>query len=143
MTFIRNIWFGISTGCTVFVAASLIGYWSIGQLFLEAVLDNFVQHITGSIIVGLACILPSHIYKIDRLTLLQQSAFHFFIAIGTFFVVAFSLKWIPTLSMKITLLSLLFSILLFVIIWFIFYFHSQAEVKKMKDKIKNHSHLIP
>ena len=139
MNIIKNIGFGISMGCTVFVLVNLIGYWSIGNSFIEAVIDNFAQHVTGSIIIGLACILPSYIYKIERLTFLQQSAFHFFIAIGIFIVVAFSLKWIPTFSIKLTLILLLFSVFLFSLVWLLFYLHSQSEVKKMKDKIINHS----
>ncbi|QDQ02892.1 DUF3021 domain-containing protein [Lysinibacillus fusiformis] len=135
MNIFKSIGFGISMGCTVFVTVNLIGYWINGDLFLEAVMSNFPQQVLGSVIVGIACILPSHFYRIERLTFLQQSASHFFIAISIFIVVAFTLKWIPTFSIKITILLLLFSVLLFVLVWLLFYLHSQSEVKKMKKKI--------
>ncbi|UZM97652.1 hypothetical protein OL548_21520 [Lysinibacillus sp. MHQ-1] len=32
----------------------------------------------GSVTVGIACILPSYVYRTERLTFLQQSACHFF-----------------------------------------------------------------
>ncbi|OMC86520.1 hypothetical protein BK128_10675 [Viridibacillus sp. FSL H7-0596] len=139
MNIFKSLGFGISTGCTVFVTVNLIGYWIKGDLFLDAVLASFPQQVLGSIIVGIACILPSYIYRIERLTFLQQSACHFFISIGTFIVVAFSLKWIPTFSIKLTILLLLFNVLIFALVWLLFYFYSQSEVKKMKKKIIVHT----
>jgi len=135
MNILKSLGFGISMGCSVFVSVNLIGYWIKGELFLEAIMSNYPQQVLGSIIVGIACILPSYIYRIERLTFLQQSACHFFIAIGTFIVVAFSLKWIPTFSIKISILLLLFNVLIFTLVWLLFYFYSQSEVKKMKKKI--------
>ena len=135
MNILKSLGFGISMGCTVFVSVNLIGYWIKGELFLEAIMSYYPQQVLGSIIVGIACILPSYIYRIERLTFLQQSACHFFIAIGTFIVVAFSLKWIPTFSIKISILLLLFNVLIFTLVWLLFYFYSQSEVKKMKKKI--------
>ncbi|MFJ7953617.1 DUF3021 domain-containing protein [Lysinibacillus sp. NPDC096418] len=135
MNFFKNLWFGISMGCAVFVFVNLIGYWLKGDLFLEAVMSNFPQQVFESIIVGIACILPSYIYKAERLTFLQQSACHFVIAIGTFIAVAFSLKWLPTFSIKLTSLLLLVNIVIFALVWLLFYLYSQSEVKKMKEKI--------
>lgn len=135
MNFFKNLGFGISMGCTVFVFVNLIGYWLQGDLFLEAVLSNFPQQVFGSMIVGVACILPSYIYRTERLTFLQQSACHFFIAIATFIAVAFSLKWLPTFSIKLTILLLLVNIFIFALVWLLFYVYSQSEVQKMKKKI--------
>ena len=135
MNILKSLGFGISMGCTVFVFVNLIGYWIKGELFLEAIMSNYPQQVLGSIIVGIACILPSYIYRIERLTFLQQSACHFFIAIGTFIVVAFSLKWIPTFSIKISILLLLFNVVIFTLVWLLFYFYSQSEVIKMMKKI--------
>lgn len=78
MNIFKSLGFGISMGCTVFVTVNLIGYWIKGDLFLDAVMATFPQQVLGSIIVGIACILPSYIYRIERLTFLQQSACHFF-----------------------------------------------------------------
>lgn len=135
MKIIKHIGFGISMGCTVFVMGCLIGYWIAGDFFLEVVMSNYTQQVIGSVVVGLGCILPTHIYKIDRLTFLQQSLCHFFIAIVIFIVTAFLLKWIPIFSIKLTLLLLLFSVFLFAVVWLLFYLHAQSEVKKMKKKI--------
>ncbi|MFY0521572.1 DUF3021 family protein [Lysinibacillus sp. UGB7] len=57
-------------------------------------------------------------------------------------VVAFSLKWIPTFSIKLTILLLLFNVLIFAFVWLLFYFYSQTEVKKMKKKIIEHTDNI-
>ena len=141
MNIFKSLGIGISMGCTVFVFFNLIGYWIKGKLFLEAVMSNFPQQVLGSVIIGIACILPSYIYRIERLTFLQQSACHFFATIGTFIVVAFSLEWIPTFSIKLSILLLLFNVLIFTLVWLLFYFYSQSEVKKMKKKIDEQTDL--
>lgn len=135
MHFIKNVGFGISMGCTVFVVINLFGYWIFGDNFLEAVMADFIHQVLGSIIVGIACVLPSSIYKVERLTFLQQTAIHFTISIGIFLVVALLLNWIPTSSLGTTLLMLFFSILLFTISWLLFYLYNRTEAKKMNRKI--------
>jgi len=135
MHFFKNVVFGVSMGCTVFVLINLFGSWIFGDIFLEANTADFIHQALGSIIVGLACVLPSNIYQVERLTFLLQTAIHFAISIGTFIVVALSLNWLPTSSLAITMLMLFFSVLLFTLIWLLFYLYNQSEVKKMNKKI--------
>lgn len=122
-------------GCTVFVFINLFGSYIFGDIFFEAITTGFIQQSLGSIIVGLACVLPSYIYQVERLTFLLQTAIHFAISLGTFIVVALFLNWLPTSSIGITLLMLFFSVLLFTLIWVLFYLYNISEVKKMNKKI--------
>jgi len=133
--FFKNVAFGVSMGCTVFVFINLFGSWIFGDIFFEAITAGFIQQSLGSIIVGLACVLPSYIYQVERLTFLLQTAIHFAISLGTFIVVALFLNWLPTSSIGITLLMLFFSVLLFTLIWVLFYLYNKSEVKKMNKKI--------
>ncbi|KOP79381.1 hypothetical protein AMS59_07695 [Lysinibacillus sp. FJAT-14745] len=122
-------------GCTVFVFINLLGSWIFGDIFLEAIMTNFIQQSLGSIIVGLACVLPSYIYQVERLTFLLQAAIHFAISLGTFIVVALFLNWLPTSSIGVTMLMLFLSVLLFTLIWLLFYLYNKSEVKKLNRKI--------
>jgi len=133
--FFKNVAFGVSMGCTVFVFINLFGSWIFGDIFLEAITADFIQQSLGSIIVGLACVLPSYIYQVERLTFLLQTAIHFAISLGTFIVVALFLNWLPISSIGITMLMLFFSVLLFTLIWLLFYLYNKSEVKKMNKKI--------
>jgi len=133
--FFKNVAFGVSMGCTVFVFINLFGSWIFGDIFLEAITADFIQQSLGSIIVGLACVLPSYIYQVERLTFLLQTAIHFAISLGAFIVVALFLNWLPTSSIGITMLMLFFSVLLFTLIWLLFYLYNKSEVKKMNKKI--------
>ncbi|MDM5247086.1 DUF3021 domain-containing protein [Lysinibacillus sp. G4S2] len=135
MHFLKNVAFGVSMGCTVFVFINLLGYWTLGNIFLEAVMANFTQHVLGSIIVGIACALPSYFYQVERLTFLQQIAIHFAISVSTFIVVALFLNWLPTSSIGMTMFMLLLGVLLFTLIWLLFYVYNLSEAKKMNNKI--------
>ena len=135
MHFFKNVAFGVSMGCTVFVFINLFGSWIFGDIFLEAITADFIQQSLGSVIVGLACVLPSYIYQVEHLTFLLQTAIHFAISLGTFIVVALFLNWLPTSSIGITMLMLFFSVLLFTLIWLLFYLYNKSEVKKMNKKI--------
>lgn len=135
MHFFKNVAFGISMGCTVFVFINLFGSWIFGNIFFEATTANFIQQAIGSIIVGLACVLPSYIYQVEPLSFLLQTGIHFSITISTFIVVALFLNWLPTSSIAITILMLFFSVLIFTLVWLLFYLYNQSEVKKMNKKI--------
>ncbi|WP_413363608.1 DUF3021 domain-containing protein [Lysinibacillus sp. 3P01SB] len=126
---------GVSWGCTVFVFVNLIGYWLGGAVFLDAVMADFTRQAVGSMIVGVACASPAFVYQIERLSFFQQSLIHFVVGLTVFFLVAFSLNWIPTNSMSLIISVVLLNILIFTFVWFLFYLYNRLEAKKMNRKI--------
>ena len=135
MNFIKYLLYGVCWGCTVFVLTNLVGYWTVGDVFLQMVYENFMSHAIGSIIVGIGCATPSIVYQVERLTFLQQALIHFGIGLTTFFIIAFSLNWIPTNSILGVALMIVVNILIFAFVWLLFYLYNRHEVKKMNEKI--------
>lgn len=135
MKLIKYLLYGVSWGCTVFVFTNLIGYLLVGDIFLQKTTENFVGQVLGSIIVGIGCASPSIIYHVDRFTFLQQVLIHFSIGLTTFFIVAFSLKWIPTTSIFSIIIMVIINICIFTFIWFLFYLYNKNEAKKMNEKL--------
>lgn len=135
MGFLKYVASGVSWGCTVFVFINLIGYWIGGAAFLEAVMADFTHQALGSIIVGIACASPAFVYQIESLSFFWQSLIHFAIGLSVFFLVAFSLNWIPTHSISLIVSVVLLNIAIFTFIWFLFYLYNRFEAKKMNIKI--------
>lgn len=139
MNFMKYLLYGVSWGCTVFVLTNLVGYWIVGDVFLQKTYENFINHVVGSIIVGIGCATPSIVYQVERLTFLQQALIHFSIGLTTFFIAAFSLKWIPTTSIFLVVLMVVVNILIFTVVWLLFYLYNRHEVKKMNEKISEYT----
>jgi len=133
--FFKYIGLGVSWGCTVFVFMNFIGYWINGEEFLEAVIGDFTRQALGCIIVGIACASTSFIYQVERLSFLQQTLFHFVVGLSVFFIVAFSLNWIPTHSILLIIFVPILNICIFTFVWFLFYLYNSIEAKKMNEKL--------
>jgi len=103
---------------------------------LQDLLENFTIHVLGSIIIGIGNASTPIVYEIDRMRRWQQIAIHAVIGLGTFFVVAFSLGWLPTVSPIAIVFSLVSGVLIFFVIWLGFYMYSKHEVAKINYKIR-------
>ena len=81
---------------------------------------------------GIISFIGNKIIKEDNL--LKGSLLHFSIVAIYFVIVGFYLKWLP--DIKIVLLSLVFFILIYLIIWSIIYFSTKSEIEKLNEKFK-------
>ena len=61
----------------------------IGSTFLEPLMENFVMHAVGAMVVGVCCGSTSYVYKIESLSLRKQIAFHFTIGLGGYLLIAY------------------------------------------------------
>ncbi|WP_431026934.1 DUF3021 domain-containing protein [Lysinibacillus sp. LZ02] len=135
MHMMKYLLFGVSWGCTAFVFMNVIGYVIGGDAFLQVLAENYLGHVFGSILVGISCATTSIVYSIERLTFLQQTFIHFSVGLSTFFIVAFSLKWIPVTSVPSLIGIIIGNILMFTFVWFLFYLYNRHEARKMNKKI--------
>ena len=81
---------------------------------------------------GIISFIGNKIIKEDNL--LKGSLLHFSILAIYFVIVGFYLKWLP--DIKIALLSLVFFILIYLIIWSVIYFSTKSEIEKLNEKFK-------
>lgn len=66
--------------------------------------------------------------------LLRASILHFLILTIYFILVGFYLKWLPDIITA--LISLIFFILIYLIIWSVIYFSTKSEIEKLNEKLK-------
>lgn len=81
---------------------------------------------------GITSFIGDKIIKEDNL--LKASLIHFSILAIYFVIVGLYLKWLP--DIKTALLSLIFFILIYLIIWLIIYFSTKSEIEKLNKKFK-------
>ena len=81
---------------------------------------------------GIISFIGDKIIKEDNL--LKASLIHFSILAIYFVIVGLYLKWLP--DIKTALLSLIFFILIYLIIWLIIYFSTKSEIEKLNKKFK-------
>lgn len=119
----------------MFVFVNVIGYLTVGEPFLQAVMANFIEQVIGTVLIGIACALPALLYSVERLRFSQQIFLHFLIANTVSILVGVTLNWIPTNSVGIFFTYMIISICIFFLIWFGFYLANKREVQLMKEKL--------
>lgn len=81
---------------------------------------------------GIVSFIGDKIIKEDNL--LKGSLLHFLVLAIYFVIVGFYLRWLP--DIKTALLSLIFFIIIYLIIWSLIYFSTKAEIEKLNKKFK-------
>lgn len=81
---------------------------------------------------GIISFIGDKIIKEDNL--LKASLIHFSILAIYFVIVGFYLRWLP--DIKTALISLIFFVLIYLIIWALIYFSTKSEIEKLNKKFK-------
>lgn len=81
---------------------------------------------------GIMSFIGNKIIKEDNL--LKGSLLHFLLVAIYFVIIGFYLRWLP--DIKTALLSLVFFIIIYLIIWSIIYFSTKSEIEKLNKKFK-------
>ena len=133
----RSILVGIGIGNIIEIFISLaIGKLTLGvpeflngqDSLLKARIIELILY--GSF--GIMSFIGSKIIKEDNL--LRASLLHFLLVAIYFVIVGFYLRWLP--DIKTALLSLIFFIIIYLIIWSLIYFSTKAEIEKLNKKFK-------
>lgn len=135
---IRYLCYGISWGCTCFVLWCLFFAVLGREDVLSLILDDFVKHTIGSILVGIACGSTAIVYQSERLSGIAKALIHFCVGMGVFYPVALFLGWIPFYPNRIlyTVLQFLISCSIFMAIWVCFYLFNHNEAKEINHRLK-------
>lgn len=135
---IKYLCYGISWGCTCFVLWNLLFAVLGREEVLASILDGFVKHAIGSMLVGVACGSTAMIYQSERLSGIAKALIHFCVGMGVFYPVALFLGWIPFHPDQIlyTVLQFLVSCGIFMAVWICFYLFNRSEAKEINDRLQ-------
>lgn len=133
---LKYLFYGISWGWSFFVIINLIGVMTVGDAYLKPIMDNYIQQVLGSALVGICCGSSAIVYTFDKLARWMQAGLHFAIGLTGYFVVAYKLDWMPVASGLQIAAYVALGVLIFAAIWSCFYFYSRHEVKKVNQRLE-------
>ena len=135
---IKYLFYGISCGCTFFVVSCLFLYLAGGENNLMPIVQNFAAQAIGAMLTGIACASTSVIYQFEKIPMRYKILVHFVIGMGTYYLIAIYLKWIPFYPEKIeyTVVQILIAFGIFAAIWLIFFLFEYIEAKNINQKLK-------
>ncbi|WP_100405070.1 DUF3021 domain-containing protein [Bacillus solitudinis] len=133
-TFLFRSMIGIFFGAFIAVITTNIVVYFGGQHILDG--EIFLKNSLGTIFCGWFFTVSPLYFEIKTLSLPKQTALHFITVTVPYFILSFSIGWIP-FDMKSVLLSIAFFLVVYVIIWFSFYLYFKNEAKKLNENLRN------
>ena len=102
------------------------------------IVQNFAAQAIGAMLTGIACASTSVIYQFEKIPMRYKILVHFVIGMGTYYLIAIYLKWIPFYPEKIeyTVVQILIACGIFAVIWLIFFLFEYIEAKNINQKLK-------
>ncbi len=116
---LKYLLFGVMWGWGFFVAICLILDLS-GIGIPDVVLDNFSMNVLASTIVGIGFGTTAIVYRIERLSLWQQTLIHFGVGMPTYFLVAYNMGWFPSMPTYAVIVTIVLAVMVFAVIWLCF-----------------------
>lgn len=110
-------------GIATFIALTIMKFGHI-----DGTISEVWMHMLASMIIGIYFGLSSFIYENDKWSPLKMIVIHFSLSIVVYFIVAFTVRWVP-----FHFFAILGSILMFIVIYCIFGAGYYLYFKKMED----------
>ena len=135
---VKFLFWGISWGCTFFVCYCLCCHVFGAEAILSTILNDFVKHAVGCILVGIGFVTTPIVYVSRRIPFGAKVAIHFTVGMSIFYPVAIYLGWFPLHPNHLirTMLQFLLSCGIFAVIWLFFYLFQINDAKKINDRLK-------
>ena len=115
-------------GIFTFIALTIMKFNHI-----DGTVSEIWMHMLASFIIGIYFGLSSFIYENDKWSPLKMIVIHFSLSIVVYFIVAFTVNWVP-----FHFFAILGSILLFIIIYSIFGTGYYLYYKRMEEAMNKH-----
>lgn len=134
---IKYVLSGIAWGCTISTVIGMIGVAINGEAWVADTPRGFVAQSLAAMIVGIAWVLPSMVYRSEKLSLAQQILIHFSIALVVYIPCGFYMGWIPTDGGAGQIITEIIMIIAgSFAVWLLFYFYYKHLAKRMNERIR-------
>ena len=130
---IKYALFGIACGCVIFV---LLGIWADLTVAGGLHFYNFTARALGAMVIGVGFSVSAVVYTFDRLALWLQIAINALVGFGVYFLVAFRLGLISTLSPLAIVAPIVANALIGITISLVYYLLNDREAKLINAKLK-------
>ena len=130
---IKYALFGVACGCVIFVLSTI---WLDLTGGSDLHFYNFTARALGAMVIGVGFSVSAVVYKFDRLAPWLQIAINTFVGFGVYFLVAFRLGLISTLSPLAIVAPIVANALIGITISLVYYLLNDREAKLINAKLK-------
>ena len=136
--FLRMVWFGVASGCTIFTVVGVVLALALGGGDpFQGMEDGFVRMAVASMVSGLDFSLPSLIYACEGLPFVVRMAVHLVIGFGVYLAASFWAGWIPLAAGPGAVIGFFLAAAVVVLaIWLGFFRYHRAEARRINEKIQ-------
>lgn len=129
---------GICYGCTISTLITLcLAFTADGQVMSMAPLA-YLRHTVCSMMVGVGFVVPTVVYRNEKLRLGFQVAIHMGIGLTVYLICAFTAGWLPIeMGAGAVITTLLSTVVITFLIWLAFYLYHRKEASRINEKISN------
>jgi len=133
---IKYIFFGILSGCTLLVIIGMIVALFQGETF-QTSSSEFIKMGIGSMIIGVGFTVPSMIYENEKMAYALKVLIHLGIGLLIYLGVSIWLGWLPiNLGLGGIMIYIFIAIAIAAFIWSGFFLYYRHEAKKINEKIQ-------
>ena len=132
-TFVYRSFMGVIFGGFLHVLLVGIGilWWGAETINTEIFLKNAI----GMIICSWFFTVTPLYFSVEKWNLIQQTILHFLTVIILFFIVAFTIGWIP-ISLPVILMQTLIFLAIYVVSWTLFFLYFRYQARILNENIK-------
>ena len=131
--FMIRSFIGIFFGCFIAVLITNLSILFGDFVMIDGTL--FLKNSIGSILCGWFFTVSPMYFENRKLKLFWQTIFHFLTVMILYFILAFSIGWLPFNIISILLTFLIF-IAVYTIFWLAFYLYLKNQARKLNDDLK-------
>ena len=132
-TFVYRSFIGILFGAFLHVTFVSAGILLGGVKTINA--DLFLTNAVGIMACSWLFSVTPLYYEIKKWNLMQQTLVHFMTVIVLFFVLAFTIGWMP-ISMPFILKQVFIFMAIYAVIWTLFYYYFKYQTKRLNEELK-------
>lgn len=128
---------GITWGCTISSLVCAVGVALNGLRWLADAPRSYPEQVLAGMLVGIGWMLPSMIYKNEKLARPVQALIHMVSGFAVYFPVAFYMGWIYTEGGAAAILFDVFLCLMIAfIVWICFILYYRREAREINRKLQ-------
>lgn len=132
-TFLIRSFIGIFFGSFITVLITNLSFLFSDLVVIDGSL--FLKNSIGSILCGWFFTVSPMYFENRKLNLFWQTIFHFVTVMLLYFILAFSIGWLP-FNIISFLLTFLISIAVYIIFWVAFYLYFKNQARQLNDELK-------
>ena len=132
---LKELFFGVIFGCFLLVAVVAFTHF-VAPSISQGILDNFLMTALRFIVISVGFSVSAIVHDIDRFHTGINVAINAAIGISVILIVSFFSGWFEPQNYHIIAFTVVLSVLVMLVVWFIVFVHNKDEVRKINKRLR-------